>query len=404
MTSVRLKFKAYAGPENGGRLYFQVIHDRVVRQLGTGCSIRNEEWDGRVGVIVAPSGVSDERRKELDRIRDEIRRQQKSLDCIICMLDDSGKEYTSNDIVNSFQIADNARQATVSGFFRRQITMLRQIGKVGTAATYQQTLNSIMRFRQNNEMSFDDITPDGMRAYEAWLHSLHLCRNTTSFYMRILRTVYNKAVEQQLTVDRQPFRHVYTGIDKTAKRSIPLADVRRIKNIDLSCDPMLDFARDIFMLSFYLRGMSPIDIAFLRKSDLSNGRLTYCRRKTGQQMSIHWEKNMQQIVDKYPDTGTRYLLPLIQREDGTEMQQYRVMARKINRKLKKLSELLRISTSLTLYVARHSWASIAHAENVPISIISGAMGHDSETTTQIYLASIQTSLIDKTNHNILRKL
>lgn len=295
-------------------------------------------------------------------------------------------------------------QSTVFNFFRYQITLLRQIGKTGTAATYQQTLNSIMRFRQHNEISFDDITQEMTLAYESWLRSQQLCRNTTSFYMRILRTVYNKAVEQQLTTDRQPFRHVYTGIDKTAKRAISLADIQRIKNTNLSSCPTLNFARNLFMLSFYLRGMSPVDLAFLRKSDLSNGYLTYCRRKTGQQMCVHWEKYMQQIIDQYPDTVTQYLLPLIQREDGTEMQQYRVMTRKINRNLKKLAKKLHISTPLTLYVARHSWASIAYADNVPIRIISGAMGHGSEATTQIYLASIQTSQIDKANYNILRKV
>lgn len=295
-------------------------------------------------------------------------------------------------------------EETVFSFFHQQITLLQQIGKVGTAATYQQTLNSIMRFRKGRDMPFGDITSDFTLAYEAWLRSQQLCRNTTSFYMRILRTVYNKAAEQRLTVDRHPFKHVYTGIDKTAKRAISLSDIRRIKNIDLSSTPTLDFARDLFLLSFYLRGMSPIDLTFLRKSDLIESNLTYCRRKTGQQMNVHWEKNMQQIIDKYPDTNTQYLLPLIQREDGTEIQQYRVAARKINRHLKKLSILLRISTPLSLYVARHSWASIAYADNVPISIISGAMGHDSEATTQIYLTSIQTSRIDQANRNILRKL
>lgn len=404
MTSVKLKFKVSAESNKTGRLYFQVIHDRVVRQLSTGLFIYEEEWDEWEGGIVVPSGISDQRRKELDYIREEIAWQQKRIGDIIRTLNGSGKEYTSNDIVRSFHVGNNPQQPAVFSFLRHQITRLQQIGKMGTSATYQQALNSLMRFRQNREISFDDITSEFMLAYEAWLHSLHLCRNTTSFYMRILRTVYNKAVEQQLTIDRQPFKHVYTGIDKTAKRALFLADIRRIKNINLSYDPVLDFARDMFLLSFYLRGMSPIDLAFLRKSDLSNGHLTYCRRKTGQQMSVRWEKHMQQIVDKYPDTGTQYLLPLIQREDGTEMRQYRVVAHKMNRRLKKLSALLRIATPLTLYVARHSWASIAHAENVPVSIISGAMGHDSEATTQIYLASIQTSRIDQANHNILKKL
>ncbi|MDO4932499.1 MAG: site-specific integrase [Prevotellaceae bacterium] len=404
MTSVRLKFNGAAESNKGGRLYFQVIHDRVVRQLGTGYNIYEEEWDEWEGEIIVPPGISDKRRKELDHIREEIRWQNKRLDGIICTLSNREEEYTANDIVSLFQTENNAQQPTVFSFFRNQITQLRQIGKVGTAATYQQTLNSIMRFLQNRELSFDDITSEFMLAYEAWLHSSHLCRNTTSFYMRILRTVYNKAIEQQLTVDQQPFKHVYTGIDKTAKRAVFLADIRRIKNANLSYSPTLEFARDIFLLSFYLRGIAPIDLAFLRKSDLSNGHLTYCRRKTGQQINIQWEKHMQQIIDKYPNTGTQYMLPFIQHEDCTEMQQYRVMARKINRKLKKLSSLLRISTPLTLYVARHSWASIAYAENVPVSVISGAIGHDSEATTQIYLASIQISRIDQANHNILSKL
>lgn len=404
MISVRLKFRASTEPNKRGRLYFQVIHDRVVRQLSTGCCIFEGEWDEWEGKIVIPSGISDKRRNELVNIREEICWQQKRLDKIISTLSNSGKTYTANDIVNSFQIENDEQQVTVFSFFRQQIALLRRIGKTGTAATYQQTLNSIMGFRQDHDMFFDDITPGFTLAYEAWLRSQQLCRNTTSFYMRILRTIYNKAVEQQLTTDRRPFKHVYTGIDKTAKRAISLADIRRIKNIDLSYDPTLDFARDFFLLSFYLRGMSPIDLAFLRKTDLANGNITYCRHKTGQQMCVLLEKHMQQIIDKYPDAGTQYLLPVIQKEDGTEMQQYRVMARKINRKLKKLSELLHITPSLTLYVARHSWASIAYADNVPISVICGAMGHDSETTTQIYLASIQNSQIDQANHNILRKL
>ena len=101
------------------------------------------------------------------------------------------------------------------------------------------------------------------------------------------------------------------------------------------------------------------------------------------------------------DTHTRYLLPLIKREDGTEQQQYRNGTQGINRHLKQLSEYLHLSSPLTLYVARHSWASIAQATHIPIHVISGAMGHDSEVTTQIYLASIQTSQIDEANKMII---
>lgn len=404
MTSIRLKFKASSEQGKCGRLYFQIIHNRVVRQMATGYNIHENEWDEWDGEIIVPSDISDKRKHELTNIRETIYWQHKRLDNAVNKLNDSRKEYTADDIINSLQVEIDTQPTSVFRFFNDQITLLRQFGKTGTAATYHQTLNSIMRFRQNKDFSFDDITSEFTFAYEAWLRSQQLCRNTTSFYMRILRAVYNKATGQQPNIDRHPFKHVYTGIDKTAKRAITLSDIRRIKRIDLSNDTSLDFARDFFLLSFYLRGMSPIDLAFLHKTDLCNGYITYCRHKTGQQMNVHWENYMQQIVDKYPNTDTQYLLPIIQREDGTEMQQYRVMIRKINRHLKKLSAQMHFSIPLTLYVARHSWASIAYADNVPISIISSAMGHDSESTTQIYLASIQTSRIDQANRNIFRKL
>ena len=240
--------------------------------------------------------------------------------------------------------------------------------------------------------------------YEAWMRMRRLCRNTTSFYMRILRTLYNQAVSEGLAREVNPFRNVYTGIDKTAKRAVTLQEIRRIKELDLSGEKGLEFARDIFLLSFCLRGMSFVDLAYLRKTDLSNGFVTYNRRKTGRQLTIRWERHMQLLLDKYNSPDTRYLLPIIVREDGTEERQYRNRMLLINRRLKKVAALAGVHMPLTLYVARHSWASIANAKNIPISVISGAMGHDSESTTQIYLASIQTNTIDEANQSILKDL
>lgn len=222
--------------------------------------------------------------------------------------------------------------------------------------------------------------------------------------MRIMRTIYNKAVQAGLTTDCHPFHPVYTGIDKTIKRAITKADISRIKEADLSHRHTLSFARDIFLLSFYLRGISPIDLAFLRKADIIHGIIVYTRSKTGQQMRVRIVPDIQRILDKYADTHTQYLLPLIKREDGTERAQYRNSAQRINRHLKQLSEHLQLSAPLTLYVARHSWASIAHSDNVPLHVISVAMGHDSEVTTQIYLSSILSTQIDEANSMIINSL
>lgn len=211
--------------------------------------------------------------------------------------------------------------------------------------------------------------------------------NTISFYTRILRAVYNRAVEEDIIENRNPFRHVYTGIEKTAKRALPLPAISKIKALDLTLTPALDYARDMFLLSFMLRGMSFVDMAFLRKSDLHNGYITYRRRKTGQQLVIEWTRDMQRILDKYPENASDYLLPIIRKRNTNERSAYRNMSYNINHHLKSIASMVGVNIPLTLYVARHSWASAAHSKGIPLRIISEGMGHDSESTTQIYLAS-----------------
>ena len=400
MTSIKLKYRTSTVSEKEGRLYYQVIHNRIVRQITTEYYIHPSEWDESVETVIAPQGTSEQRQHQLQYVKSELLWQKRQIELVISRLEESGKEFTVDDVVNEYDKMHRCK-TTVFTFLRQQTTLLREAGRHNTAAHYVQTLNSLMRYRDGHDMPFGLITPQFTLAYETWLRNQHLCRNTTSFYMRILRTIYNKAVSSGITTDSHPFRHVYTGIDKTAKRAICKEDITRIKQADLTHRPAIDFARDMFLLSFYLRGISPIDLAFLRKTSIRQGVITYTRSKTGQQMHVRIVPDIQQLFDKYADTHTKYLLPLIKREDGTEQQQYRNSTQGINRHLKQLSEFLHLSTPLTLYVARHSWASIAQSSCIPLHVISGAMGHDSELTTQIYLASIQTSQIDEANNIII---
>ena len=220
-----------------------------------------------------------------------------------------------------------------------------------------------------------------------------------------LRAVYNRALEKNLVEQQNLFKHVYTGVDKTVKRAISLSAIKRIKQLDLSMQPHWDFARDMFLFSFYTRGMSFIDMAYLKKNNLQNGYLFYRRRKTGQQLVVKWEKCMQEIVDKYPTSDLiPYLLPILKYPDQDTYKLYRNTMSSINRYLKVIARLSEISIPLSLYCARHSWASAAKDKNIPISVISEGMGHDSEITTQIYLASLDNSIVDKANAQILDDL
>ena len=112
---------------------------------------------------------------------------------------------------------------------------------------------------------------------------------------------------------------------------------------------------------------------------------------------------MQDIVEKYDNTTSLYLLPIIKPISNIEeRKQYIYAAHNINHSLKIIGKKLEISVPLTMYVARHAWASIAKNKNVPLSVISEGMGHNSEATTRIYLASLDTVAIDKANNMILK--
>ena len=261
-----------------------------------------------------------------------------------------------------------------------------------------------MRFREGRDIRISDITDDVLISYEDALKVSGLSSNTTSFYMRILRAVYNRAVRLGVAKQEYPFKYVYTGVDKTRKRSVDISTVSILAELDLSDNPSAAFARDMFLFSFYTRGMSFVDIAYLRKSDLSQGVLTYKRRKTGQMMFVRWEECMENIVARYSRPDSPYLLPIITLSEHDERSQYINMSHKINHSLKNLGNRLGLAVPLTMYVARHTWANAARQKMIPLSVISEGMGHMSENTTRIYLSSLNTDLIDNANRKIIRLL
>ena len=400
MTSVKLKFRASSIPNKEGTLYFQVIHERVAKQIKTSCHILESEWDEERNEIINTSQTSDSRRKILTSIRNKIRWEKNRISNAIIDMENDGVHFTIEDIVRNYYHSASNR-VSVFEYINKQIDRLYASGKERTSETYRQVLHSFMRFRKNDDLDFDMIDNNLIEQYEGFMRMSNLCRNTTSFYMRTLRSIYNRAVEDGLTEQVNPFRGVYTGVDKTAKRALSIEEIRRIKELDLNGLPTLDFARDVFMFSFYMRGMAFIDIAYLKKKSLANGYIVYNRKKTGQQLVVKWENNMVNIVDKYFDDSSEFFMPIIKRQDGTERKQYLNKMLIINRNLKKIAQLAGISMSLGLYVPRHSWASIAQAKNVPLRAISLGMGHDNEETTRIYLSSIQSNIVDKANSKIL---
>ncbi len=400
MATVKLKFRPSTVEGREGSIYFQVIHKRSTRMLLTCYRIYPSDWDKLTSSLLINS--KSDRHSQLTAIRDSLKCDIERFDRIILKFDKERTDYTSENVIDEF----NRKTSTNSLFniMQKAVITLQNNGKERTAETYLATYKSFKNFREGLDICIDSLTSKLMEKYQGWLQKRGVSLNTISFYIRIIRALYNRALEEELTINRHPFRREYTGVEKTVKRALSLDLIKKIRSLDLSLRPDLQYARDMFILSFMLRGMSFVDMALLKKTDLLDGHIIYRRRKTGQQMCVQWTKDMQNIIDRYPKNKSEYLLPIIKNDNSKLRYVYKNVGEKINHRLKRIAEMVEISMPLTMYVARHSWASIARNQGIPLSVISQGLGHEKESTTMIYLASLDTSMIDKANDLILRLL
>ena len=228
MISVKLKFRVSSLIKNEGTLYFQFIYKRKVKQVSTPYHIYEWEWDKDSEDIINLTKVSLDRIEIIKSIRENVIWEKNRIKSIIENIKNNNRIFSVDDIIDAYRNSLESK-TSVFEYIRSRIYFLKDAKRERTSETYRQMLLSFMKFRNNKDLYFDMIDDKLICQYESYLKASNLCRNTTSFYMRTLRSVYNQAVEEGLSKQSAPFKHVYTGVDKTSKRAISLNEIRKIK-------------------------------------------------------------------------------------------------------------------------------------------------------------------------------
>ena len=393
MATVKVKLRPSTVPGKAGTIYYQLTHLRQVKQITTKIHLHPQDWDSNKAQIIFTDSTSYLLQCKIDRDLDRLKK-------IIYKIDAECANYTVNEIIEKFY--QTTADYSITDFFTQQIQKLKNDNRRGTARNYSKTLKSLKAFMKNTDSTFNIVTEQFVESYNTFLIQRGVVRNTISFYMRIFRSVYNKAVTQKIIEQTFPFKNVYTGVDRTRKRAVTETVISQLLSIDLKKSKALQFARDLFIFSFYARGMAFVDIVYLKKSNIQNGYITYVRHKTGQELTIRIETRLQNIINQYEKKDSPYLVPILNTEDENKAySQYEIALNYYNRQLKRLSKLLEPNINLSSYTPRHTWATTARNKNVPLSIISAGMGHSSEKTTLIYLTKIDNSIIDEVNKAII---
>jgi len=391
---VRLRPSSVAGC--AGTIFYQVTHRRATQQITTNIRMLPDDWDA-TGEQVA------ERVADRSIIQNRIDSDIALLKRIVKDLEHSGTTYSAGDIIKRYKSPE--RHVSVLDFMQNQIRLLRNANRLGTALNYEKTMRNFGEFLSGVNLPFSAMTEQLIADYNAFLVKRGMVRNSVSFYMRIMRAVYNKAIRLKLVEQSHPFTEVYTGIDRTRKRAVPESVIIQLYKLELEEGTPVALARDMFIFSFCTRGMAFVDMAYLKKSNLQNGVICYARRKTGQLLTVKIEPEVQRIIDKYRFASETYVFPIITSSDVKKSyDEYQVAINTHNRLLRRLSKMLPTECKLTSYVSRHSWATTARNHNVPISVISAGMGHTSEQTTRIYLTMLESSVIDDANQGIIKSL
>lgn len=398
MTSIKARLNcSRLGKDGLYPLVIQVIHNRIKREMYTPYRLKRTEFDPHT-----EKALTDRRSKtratEIREINEYLIYIKEELEKVCHSLARRG-EFTSGDVIAGYRARNDMSNFFIYADYR--ISELIRAGKNGTAANYRSAVNAFGHFVGSRDLSLNAITK---KTIEAFIDSRGVLKNnpnTIHFYVKQLRAIYNKADDEgYVHAVYNPFHKIRLKGSKSPKRAISKSEVGKIAALELEGEHAHKaLARDLFLFSIYTRGMSFVDMCYLRKENIFGNMLVYRRRKTDQLLQVKIEPPLKALLRKYGDNSSPYLLPMLRSDDSYKG--YRYIQRRLNKRIRELGDRLGFDFPLTFYVARHTWATFAHEKGVPVSVISESMGHTSEKTTHLYLASLSHKVIDKANKAVI---
>ena len=419
MTTINLFFRPSVKIGNHqGSLFMRLIQNRQVKTVTLpSCKLYSQEWNSITQEIIYPINNS-HRFSQLDRLQTRINNEMEAMYNCIFTLEKQG-HYTLDDLVMLY--LNPANNDMLLGYSETLIFGLEKQDRIRTASAYRTVARGLIEFI-GRDIPLRQINAQLIKEFEKHLKNKGIMLNTISYYMRNLRAIYNKAISDKRIIRRNesPFAGVYTGTTKTIKRALSVEEMNRMHQIDfaklfkgkkpgsseyISIENLYQ-AYLYFSFCFFMRGMSFIDMAYLRKDNIYGGIIRYIRKKTGQSIEVKVTPEIKTIINIFgPQVkDSSYVFPIIKNSSKKGYSphiQYDTALRLQNHRLKLLASIAKIPKRMSTHVARHSWASIGKMKEIPVRIISECLGHTSEKTTQIYLDSLDNSILDAANRIII---
>lgn len=363
-----------------------IYQNPTKKRYATGFHATKEEWEK----LNSPK-LRDENLKELrNKLASVKRKAEKAIEKLAVF------SFVAFEEIYFTKSESGERNAGLKYWFDKYIKSLKSSGQIGTATSYQTTINSITAFKKN--LSIYDITPTFLQNYETHLAYDGKSMSTIGIYMRQLRAIINQAINDKImSADQYPFKKYEIPSGQNVKKALPKEDLQKLLKYTPKTEAQKK-ALDFWLLSYLCNGMNITDIIHLRHSNINGDYLHFIREKTKRTkkkdlrpIKVGLNPRAKEIIQrqKNRDTSNPFIFSIL--EEGlnpvTEKHRSQRFVKWINKYMEEIRKDLEIVGKIRTYEARHSFSTVLKRKGAPTSFIKEALGHSSELTTENYLDS-----------------
>lgn len=402
MASVKFTIKKTPNKDGKHSIMLVLIKNRRNTSMTTNYSCDYESWSFETNTL--KTNKKGQELKRIIEINNFINKTNLKVEDFIREKRRLNEDYTIAEISKEIKADDVTKTSALDYFkFHQEIISEFQLSnQIGTAKINKETLSSLKKFYGKPELRFQDLNFTFLEKYDSFLRSNGGSDSGIGFKMRTIKAIFNKAIKRELiSIKTYPFKNYKTSaLKKEAKKGyLTDEELQKLIEEDFSANKSLQFAKDMYLFSFYCRGINFIDILQLKNSNIYDDRMAYIRTKTGVLLDFKLKNNPREILEAYNHKSRNsYLFPLLLQDQPT-VEQIKNRSHKllgqINPALKEIMEVLKINKRITFYTARHTFATFLKFENIAIDVISEMLGHKDIKATISYLNKLPNKKLDQ---------
>lgn len=389
-------------------LKLQIYQDRRYKVLSLGIDLLESDWNDQLQEVLSTNSSYKLHNTMLASIKAKIQK-------VLLLHEDEEARLTPTDIIAVLNKKagkkEQLEKPDIFTYGKNQIATLEKAGHIGNSIVYSCAINKLKEYTGREKLAFDEVDYSFLQAYDTKLLADGMKVNGVSNYMRTLRAIFNKAIREELIPENcYPFRKFKIKNEQTINRSLTIAEIVNIANLDLPPYSKIWHHRNLFMLSYCLIGTNFADLLTLKPENLVDGRVVFRRKKTHKVYSILIQPQAQNLFNLYTQGRSigknEFLLPfVVNKNNPIELKKDIVQAIKnTNEYLEKMAKLCEINKTITTYYARYSWANAARSLGYSKDLIAEALGHEyGNKVTGIYLDNYSNAIIDEMNTKVIQR-